>query len=184
MGGIVRVVTSCLKRECADGVTDWNIPKHLASFDFKEDQDGTTHVQVFPHDTTGDPSEAAPSRKPFFRARFKPIPYVPSFPVSTRLAKYVGYDLSFAQPPVPEGNTSQGELSGTDKWCALTADESSRKASLGWFDLRQADEQGNTTSEFENFWPGLKRWKLGLKMEDTDFDISEGRYWEPPKSTL
>lgn len=165
-------------------MADWNIPKHLASFDFKEDKNGTTHIQVFPHDTTGDVSEAAPSTKPFFRATFKPVPLVPSFPASLGLLKYAGFDLTIVHPPVPEGNGSQGELAGTDRWCAVDPGQSSRRTSIGWFDMRQADGGGDATGGFENFWPGLKRWHLGVRMDDADIDFPDGRYWEAPKSAL
>ena len=168
---------------------DWNIPKHLASFEFNEDQDGTTHIKVFPHDTNGDASEAAASKTPFFRASFKPVPYVPSFPASVGLLRYAGIDPSLVHPPLPEGGGSQGELPGTDRWCAVVPGEYSRRTSVGWFDLRQADgggggSGGGGAGEFENFWPGLRRWNLGVRMDDADIDFPEGRYWDAPKSVL
>lgn len=174
------------KSETLTVKTDWNIPKHLARFEFKEDQDGTTHIQVFPHDTTGDASEAAPSSSPFFRASFKTVPYVPSFPSSMGPLKYIGLEPILVHPPLPEGQGSQGELPGTDRWCAVTPGMSSSRTSIGWFDMRQADGEGNVVKGggFENFWPGMKRWHLGVRMDDAEIDFPEGRYWESPKSVL
>lgn len=166
--------------------TDWNIPKHLASFDFKEDPDGTTHIKVFPHDTTGDLSEAAPSTKSFFQASFKPLRYVPSFPTTTTLLKYVGVDVTLVQPPLPEGHGSQGELPGTEQWCSIIPLEHSNKTSLGWFDIRQqAVEPGNGAADrHENFLPKLGRWHLGVRMDNADIEFPEGKYWDSPRSFL
>ena len=163
---------------------DWNIPKHLASFDFETEADGSTLVKVFPHDTAGDASEAAASTTPFFQARFKSVPFVPSFPSSTDLLKYVGLDPTLVLPPLPAGEGSQGELPGTEQWCEIVPRESARRTTVGWFDLSQADGKGDVPGEHENFWPGIKRWHLGVKMENAKIDFPAGRHWDPPRSVL
>lgn len=182
---ITRIYVS-QKYTCWNGRKNWNIPKHLARFDFKDDPDGTTQIKVFPHDTSGDPSEATPSTIPFFQATFKPMRYVPSFPTTTGLLKYVGVDITLVQPPLPEGKGSQNELPGTEQWCSIVPGEHSKKTSLGWFDLRQrADGQGEETlGEHENFWPKLGRWHVGVKMADADIEFPEATYWDAPKSVL
>jgi hypothetical protein len=166
--------------------TDWNIPKHLASFEFKDNPDGSTLIKVFPHDVMGDESESAASTTPFFQATFTPVRYVPSFPMTTNLLKYVGVDVTLVQPPLPEGKGSQGELPGTDQWCSIVPGEHSRKTSLGWFDIRQQHDevQSGTSNRHENFWPKLGRWQMGVKMADADIEFPEGKHWDSPKSVL
>ena len=173
----------------------WNIPKHLARFSFTNPTPGTTKVEVFPHDTTGDVLEATASAKPFFTATYKPVSYLPSFPFSTRVGKYIGIDFNLVQPPLPEGKGKEGELPGTTKWCKLLPLEYTKKASLGWFDLQQVDASSESKasdvncldedthpegaySSFENWWPGLRRWNMGLKMEDATVEFGGEIYWE------
>ncbi|KAJ0159335.1 hypothetical protein CTA2_9908 [Colletotrichum tanaceti] len=180
---ITRIYVS-QKYTCWNGRKNWNIPKHLAAFDWKENSDGSTSVKVFPHDTSGDARESSASAAPLFRATFKPVPYVPSFPLSLGVFRYVGVDATLVQPPLPEGNGSRGELPGTDRWCSIAPGQSSKRASLGWFDIRQADEGGDVVGEHENFWPGLGRWQIGLKMEDSDVTFAEPKHWDAPRSAL
>lgn len=174
-------------------MTDWNIPKHLARFAFTNLPNNAVAIAVYPHDTGGSLSESTPSSTPIFSAIYKPIPYVPSFPISTSIAKYVGIDLSIVQPPLPAGNGSQDELPGTEKWCQSGPLEYSRKTSLGWWDLKQGsaneedpllgrgDDCEGRKVEYENFWPGVGRWRIGLKMEDALINFPEGKHWDGPK---
>ncbi|KAK1953507.1 hypothetical protein LY78DRAFT_708321 [Colletotrichum sublineola] len=93
---------------------NWNIPKHLAAFERKENADGSTNVKVFSHDASCDVKEAFESATPLFQSTFKSVPYVTSFPLSLDVFKYVSLDPTLVQPPPPEGNGGQGELPGTD----------------------------------------------------------------------
>ncbi|PHH79719.1 hypothetical protein CDD80_3962 [Ophiocordyceps camponoti-rufipedis] len=145
---------------------DWNIPKHLAKFEWERNHDGSQTVKVFPHDTSADSSEANPSVRPLFRATMKPVPYVPSFPFSTDWLKYVGISSRAVHPPLPEGKGSPGEIPGTDCWriCFPTI--------KGWTDFITLDmaqggeDQGAAAGDGENFWPGLGRWHVGMRMKD------------------
>lgn len=166
--------------------TDWNIPKHLARFDFIEHPDGSADCKVFPL--------AEPSDSPVFQARFVPTPYLPGMPVSTRAAGWLGVDLELAQPPVPAGASeatqamldaarAQGgeegaasELAGTDRWCSSTPYQYSSGCRLGWMDLRQADGG--------NFLPGARRWAVAVKMPETDLRLGEAVWWDEPRSML
>ena len=164
--------------------TAWNIPKHLARFTFKELPGKAVSITVTPLDEN--------TTTPFFAATFKPIPYVPSFPASTGIAKYIGLDLDLVQPPLPEGKGAEGELPGTDRWCKITPYQSSRKVSLGWWDMKQGaseedallNSEGNSSGtkpvENENWWPGSGRWKIGMIMEDAEVRFPEGKYWKGP----
>lgn len=175
-------------------VPDWNIPKHLARFTFTNISGNAIAIAVYPHDTEGSLSESAPCPTPFFSAIYKPMPYLPSFPMSTGVAKYVGMDLSIVQPPLPEGKGSRDELPGTKQWCQCLPLEYSNKTSLGWWDLKQDevseedallgrddDRVERATVGYENFWPSIGRWRVGLKMEDATIEFPGGKYWDGPK---
>ena len=162
---------------------DWNIPKHLARFTFTGLPDKAVSITVTPLDEN--------TTTPFFTATFKPIPYVPSFPASTSIAKYIGLDLDLVQPPLPEGKGTEEELPGTDRWCKITPYQSSRKVSLGWWDMKQeameedsllANEEisSGANSGNKNWWPGSGRWRIGMIMEDADIGFPEGEYWKGP----
>lgn len=161
---------------------DWNIPKHLARFEWKDLPNGAKQCKVFPHDTSGDPTEASPSTTPLFQTTFKTVPLVPSFPLSTKWFEYLGVDTSIVQPPVPQG--AKPEVVGTEQWCRSLTVQYSSRTHLGWMDLRQRDEDGKLTGLYENFWPGLGRWQLAVKMENSALDIGEGTYWRGPRANL
>lgn len=165
---------------------DWNIPKHLAHFEFNDLPNSGTSIAVYPLLPDGSGKENIRSSSPFITTKFQPISHLPSFPASTNWSKYVGMDLGLVQPPLPKGDGPA--LAGTQRWCKVPAVESSKKTSLGWFDLRQSlgvDERdallsgGNVPrgKKCENFWPGLGRWRIGMKMEDAVIEFPEGEYW-------
>ncbi|KAF6814793.1 hypothetical protein CMUS01_12567 [Colletotrichum musicola] len=168
-----------LRLPSANETPDWNTPKHLARFEFNELPGGATEIKIFAHDTTGDVREATADKKPFFQTTYRPVRYMPSFPLSTSLVRFAGIDLMLAQPPVPEGNSAKGELVGSDRWCKFYPSISSSQTDAGWFDMKQ-DE----SSKEENFWPGLGRWRLGMSMKNAEISFQNMEHWEPPKSTL
>jgi len=159
--------------------------------------DGGMSIEVYPYATDNSTLESTPSTTPFFSAVYRPISYLPSFPMSTGAARYMGMDLSIVQPPLPSGNGAFGELPGTDRWCQVLPSVYSRKTSLGWWDLKQrgASEEDallgravvgnrdNDTSKegYENWWPGFGRWRIGIKMEDAIIDFPEGKHWSELK---
>ncbi|KAH8881483.1 hypothetical protein GQ53DRAFT_511554 [Thozetella sp. PMI_491] len=174
------------KETCWNGRKNWNIPKHLAKFDWEDHPDGSVSVKVFPHDTADvyDAAEARPSDVPLFKGTFKPMRYLPSFPMSTRLYEAVGVDLGLIAPPLPTGAGSQGELVGTNRWCRSLPYQYSPNSSLLWVDMNQKDENGKAPDEFENFWPGIGRWTLGVVMKDAVVKFADGEHWDTPKSLL
>ncbi|KAI1756535.1 hypothetical protein F4782DRAFT_537649 [Xylaria castorea] len=174
------------KYTCWNGRTNWNIPKHLARFEWDGLDGGATAVRVYPHDTTGDSSESRPNNVPLFQATFKPMRWTPSFPFSLSWMQYLGLNASLVQPPLPAGEGSQGELPGTDRWCKIVPSQTTKRASLAWADLSQKNEQGELTSSVahENFWPELGRWQLALQLDDATIDFGEGTYWDAPKTKL
>ncbi|KAK7733679.1 hypothetical protein SLS53_008146 [Cytospora paraplurivora] len=168
------------KQTLFNGRFNWNIPKHLARFEWADLSNGAQQVKVFPFDD--DQDEASASLTPLVQATFKTVPYVPALPLSTKWVGYFGVNTALVQPPVPQGKTK--ELVGTEQWCKCPLWQYSPKTHIGWFDLRQRDEAGNLTALFENFWPGLGRWQLGVRMDDTDFELPEGEYWRFPRANL
>jgi hypothetical protein len=115
-------------------------------------------------------------------------------PFSTSIGKYVGVDFTLVQPPVPEGKGSQGELCGSERWCGFYPTISSARTSVGWYDVKQdVDGAGAGESEGEgggegggggekHFWPGWRRWILGVKMEAADVKFSKMEYWDAPRT--
>jgi len=181
---ITRIYVS-QKQTCWNGRKAWNIPKHLARFEWTDHADGSTHVKVFPHDTTTpyDASEAQASTKPFFQCTIKPASYAPSFPLSTNLLKYVGLDISLVQPPLPEGRGAVGELPGTDRWCKIVGySQYSSNTKLAWADVNQKGDDGSSPADgYDNFFPGLRRWNLAAKLSDTVAYFPHPETWETPK---
>lgn len=159
---------------------DWNIPKHLARFSFKDLPGNKISIAVYAHDDDK-PGRASQSDspKPLFSAVYQPISYLPRFPISTKVAQYARQDLRLAQPPLPSGPENAEELVGTDQWCRVMPYQFSSKTSLGWWDLKQDNipENQGTENSLEHFWPGMGRWKIGAKMEDAVVEFPEPERW-------
>ncbi|KJZ73016.1 hypothetical protein HIM_07588 [Hirsutella minnesotensis 3608] len=172
------------KQTCYNGRINWGCPKHLARFDWDNKADGSVSVKVFPHDVSGDASEATPSATPFFQATFKTLPYAPSFPFATRWLGMLGFNTTVVMPPLPQGAGSQGELPGTDRWLSFVPHQYSRNTRVAWFDMAQAKGRPGLAAKApgaadvdkgaadgdgpDNFWPGLGRWQLGMVMKNAD----------------
>ncbi|KAJ8131355.1 hypothetical protein O1611_g2271 [Lasiodiplodia mahajangana] len=183
------------KNTCWNGRNNWNIPKHLARFEWEGLPGGKTRVRVYPYDTAvpsgsndGAVSESSPSEKYFFQAAFQPMRWAPYFPLSLSWLKYVGIDASLVQPPLPDGRQDAGEeLIGTSRWCKIPPAIQTRKAMLGWMDMAQQVDHavdgndssgGGSDAQYENFWPGLRRWNVAIKMENADIGFGDGVYWD------
>ncbi|CAN9128043.1 unnamed protein product [Alternaria sp. RS040] len=172
------------KYTCWNGRTNWNIPKHLAKFDWVEGDNGESSVKIYPYDTTGDDFESKPADKPWFQATFKPSVPV-GLPFSTDLYNLLGVDTLLAQPPLPFGNSTYDELPGTDHWAATTPNQKTDSASLEIIDIYQGDgdvEDGRNTNAvgdeyFPNFWPGLPRLNVGTKLENATITFSAPTIW-------
>ncbi|KAI0187055.1 hypothetical protein EV127DRAFT_513931 [Xylaria flabelliformis] len=184
---ITRIYVS-QKYTCWNGRANWNIPKHLARFEWNELPDGKASVKIYPHDTISD--------RLFFQATFEPVRWAPSFPLSLSWLRYVGISTALVQPPLPDGrhaNSRAGEeLIGTSRWCRILPGLSTRRATLGWIDMSQHDHNaasedrdvGCKDAEYENFWPGLRRWNVAVKMENADIVFGKGLFWDPPQAGL
>lgn len=142
------------------------MPKHLAKFEWEDHADHSVTVKVYPHDTTDDEKETEPSTVPFFQATIKAVPYLPAFPFSSNWLSYTGMSSTAVFPPLPEGKGSQGELPGTNCWRKVSPTISGPDAALATFDMAQSNEEGNA-----NFWPGLGRWHMGVKIANATMTI-------------
>ncbi|KAK8097631.1 uncharacterized protein PG998_013117 [Apiospora kogelbergensis] len=180
---ITRIYVS-QKYTARNGRLNWNIPKHLAKFDWTDEPDGSTTVKVYPFDTTGDAAESGPAALPFFQTTFTPV--LGGLPFSTDLYEWIGINATLAQPPLPGNAASRyGELAGTARWRAVVPGQASRRSSLGLFDMDQGrgDQVGDTGRNpvgdefFRNFWPGTPGLALGLKMENADISFGEPEIW-------
>jgi hypothetical protein len=169
---------------------DWNIPKHLANFKFKDLPNNSASISVYPREQGSSENSSMLDKKPFFTATYKPISYLPKFPSSTNLFKYLGIDLNLVQPPLPQGSKADVELARTHQWTMVKSLEWSSKTSLGWWDMKQSPRIGEdetptrssedsdpVAGEFENWWPGIGRWRLGMKMEEATIEFPEGKHW-------
>jgi hypothetical protein len=107
-------------------------------------------------------------------------------------------DLTIAQPPLPLGANNKPLLPGTDRWCALLPLEYSSKTSFGWWNLKPGrpteedpllagaesgfDEDGSHGNEGkQEWWPGLGKWRIGLRMEEATVEFPEGEHWYGPQ---
>ncbi|KAL9534840.1 hypothetical protein SMMN14_01386 [Sphaerulina musiva] len=216
------------KYTCWNGRVNWNIPKHLARFDWTYEADGSTTVKVYPFDTTipNSEAEAFASEKPFFQMTFAPLlpenllndtlssvtsllssggsssstngilPSLlttltsnglnlnPSIPFTTDLYSLLGIDATLKQPPVPYGNDAFSALGfGGPTWKSVVPGQFTTQANLGTVDLDQSGTDGegspgevNAVGDewYENFWPGLPRVNVGIRMKDATITFSEG----------
>lgn len=163
---------------------DWNLPKHVARFEWTSNLDGSEHVKVYPYDTTGDETESEPSEKPWFQATFSPLlpenllgnllgalplnlpagvkdglDLNPRIPFSTDLYKLVGINATQVQPPIPARNDALGALaSGGSLWKSSIPGQFSTQTSVGTFDLDQSGgdgEQEGVNAVGDEYYPNF-----------------------------
>ncbi|KAF8156319.1 hypothetical protein K438DRAFT_1986904 [Mycena galopus ATCC 62051] len=92
-----------------NGRTNWNIPKHLAVFDFATSVDGSTTVTVSPPDDLCNPH---------FKATLTPATRQIPIQINSTLA---GDYLTFIQPSIP-ASPKNPVVVGTDTWKQLLVD--------------------------------------------------------------
>jgi len=134
-------------------------------------------VEVFPID----PSSA----RPFFSATIRPTSYTPSFPYDSAWLGYVGMSTHILQPPLPAGNPADVVV-GTDTWKRSNPSIKCSRAKMVWIDMKQPDNGAKDTGSGEgegdallakkgneNWWPGLRRWHLGMYCPDATLELGE-----------
>ncbi|KAI1871381.1 uncharacterized protein JN550_004375 [Neoarthrinium moseri] len=173
------------KYTCYNGRANWNIPKHLASFNWTDNADGSTTLKLYPHDTTGDESEASPADKPFFQAIIYPdVSPDLSVNFSSPLIPE-GVPVRLNQAPLPSGSGSYGELPGTETWGNTVLALQDTTPGVAMVDLDQgagdavAGEDVNAVGDefYQNFWPTLGRWNAAVKLEDFTIIFNPAETW-------
>jgi len=150
------------------GRRNWNIPKHLARFEFSappiargSPPPRSLTVSVYPPQKSGNPDT------PFFRATLTPASYLPSFPLSTA---WMPINMTFVQPPIPAGEDA--ELCGTDAWRSYHVLSRTKRARVMWV---KHDESAKVAPK--GFWPVLHPWSFGVWLEEATLDITKPEEW-------
>ena len=167
------------KDTCYNGRKNWNIPKHMARFEFSRLKDGSEHQPLLQPDKHDDPIrlEVYPyeevTNKPFFTATLTPsripLPYI-SFS-STWLTR-LGLNPPLLQPPLPAGQSP--EECSTHEWKESTAKLSCQKSSMMWcqMSLPQHDKDARVVpflpADANKWWA---KWLVSLKMENAILEI-------------
>ncbi|KAL9098179.1 MAG: hypothetical protein Q9163_006111 [Psora crenata] len=165
-----------------NGRMNWNIPKHLARFEFTHMNPKSPlplKIEVF------DPS----SSHPFFTSTVHPTSYTPAFPFSSNWLRYLGLPTQFLQPPLPTGTPPEVEV-GTKTWLRGQPTIESKKCKVIWWDMRQPPEdrqvanpgenEGGTLVKGENnWWPGMGRWRLGMVCDEATLEIGKWDVFDP-----
>jgi hypothetical protein len=153
---------------CCLGRKNWNIPKHLARFEFSSPPVGEKDwpaeglkVSVYPVGSDA----SSQTVKPFFSVVLSPIRYTPSFPFST---KWLPMNLTMVQPPIPAGQ--EGYLCGTGTWKACDAVQHSSHAKL-------MSVQTSEDVDHKGHWPAVKPWSFGIGLLDATLEVTKPEEW-------
>ena len=93
------------------------------------------------------------------------------------------------QPPLPEGDPADVVV-GTNDWKRSSPILKSKRAKMAWIDMKQPDrdpQNGKAAASqdesatsladkgkgYENWWPGMGRWHLGMTWEDTTLELGD-----------
>ncbi|KAL8747244.1 MAG: hypothetical protein Q9190_000863 [Brigantiaea leucoxantha] len=155
---------------CYNGRKNWNIPKHLARFEYTGSfSKPPFSVSIFPASSDDHPASTAP----FFTASIAPLRFwTPSFPFSTNFAKHVGISNVLLQPPLPEGEPKD-VTPGSEQFFKTDGHIWCKKAKLVWFDMKQPEGAVKVVKGRENWWPGFRRWNLGLWLPDAELSLGD-----------
>ena len=147
--------------------------RHLARFSFTPtttSKSSPIEIKVY----RADPS----ATRPFFSATIHPISYLPAFPMNSTWVSYFGRSTRLLQPPLPEGDPADVVV-GTDDWKRSSPILKTKRAMMVWIDMKQpdGDEQNGEAADkgkgYENWWPGMRRWHLGMACEDATLELGE-----------
>jgi hypothetical protein len=168
---MVRLIKRWLNdsRSSSPGRRNWNIPKHLARFEFSHpitpkgaSPPKSMSVTVWP------PEGKIRAELPFFKATFTPMTYLPAFPMSTA---YLPLSTRFVQPPIPAGD--EAPLVGTDKWRSFDIDIWSYKTRLAWARIEESRDIVP-----KSWFPKVKPWSFGVWLQDATLDILAPDEWD------
>ncbi|KAJ1335010.1 hypothetical protein MN608_01744 [Microdochium nivale] len=139
--------------------------------------------------TTQAPPRPRPRRRALGAALFS-MTFKPTLPVqipfTTDVFGWLGMQAAtLGHPPLPQGKGVYDELAGTDFWAHTVFGLKGSRASVGVMDLKQGneDEVGSTgrnavgDENYDNFWPGLPRWNVALKLNNATISFSDPETW-------
>ena len=182
-----------------NGRLNWNIPKHLARFDFSHPatKAGAAPPEKLvcrvyaPGTTEGD------GVPPFFACALRPWRWVPAVPVNMA---YLPLSVWLAQPPIPESPAFQrarkAELeggveidpydispknevavaAGTDRWCAVDIRGKVARAGGRWVEILRAGGSGEEEGKY--FPQELQPWSMGVWCEEAELEIKKPLEWK------
>ncbi|KAF2139914.1 uncharacterized protein K452DRAFT_58059 [Aplosporella prunicola CBS 121167] len=178
---------------CYNGRRLWNIPKHLARFNFTSPPTSsngtpprTLHVAVNP------PSTHPNTGTPFFSATLTPMTLLPSLPFSTALFPSWGpLDATLLQPPLPCPTSSPplqlnddlsalALLTGTSTWKSLAPQLRQSQARGMWVEMHAPGRDGSRESEeVKKWWPSaVSPFRIGLWLQDAVLDLPVADEWD------
>lgn len=181
-----------------NGRLNWNIPKHLARFEFSAPvteqgaapPEGLT-VRVFAPGT-----EEGDGTAPFFACKLRPWRWVPAVPISM---EYVPLKMVHVQPPIPEPaghkRAVEAELNdevkidpydisaknevavaaGTDQWCSFDIGGKVARTRGCWVEMLRNEAGGEEGGKY--FPQELEPWSVGGWMEDAVLEIGQPLKW-------
>ncbi|KAG8890188.1 hypothetical protein FRB98_000516 [Tulasnella sp. 332] len=151
---VTRIYVSSLV-SVENGRKNWNIPKHLANFDFTP-EGKNTHVRV-----------TVPGyQQPFFDAVLSPVPALFNIPASTGI---LGQYMKMIQPPLPASPEEQGVVATTSHASVTPVLQGSTRL----YTLKYNMHDGKLTNGFD--FPAIAPWRLGFQISDgtTEFGLPE-----------
>lgn len=109
--------------------------------------------------------------------------------MSSSWLSYLGISTCILQPPLPEGDPAD-VIVGTQDWKRSNPILKSKRAKVVWIDMKQPEEnrrlgeaavgQGEEDAlsnikgkGYENWWPGMRRWHLGMVCADATLELGE-----------
>ncbi|THU98686.1 hypothetical protein K435DRAFT_964800 [Dendrothele bispora CBS 962.96] len=147
-----------------NGRKNWNIPKQVASFNYKHSPNGSWSLSVSQPDSK--------SSTPFFNVTVNPIPILSRIPIPFN-SKLFGSMFSYVQPPLPQGPLP--EEAGTEKWAVFSP------TTTGWIHLVNVVPELTSKSEKNGkqekvagdaiSFPAVKPKGLGMVMENMEIDL-------------
>jgi len=177
------------------GRKNWNIPKHLARFEFSAPSTQKDHsppasltVKVYP--PLSPSSAGGEAEKPFFEAMLTPWKYVPPFPLSTG---WLPLSTLVVQPPLPsasglDSGLSSGLGSGVDAGSGsrsgptllekaeevklLCGTETWKSFEIGASTRKARMMSVRVESEPQSkWWPDVTPWSFGVWLENATLVI-------------
>ncbi|KAM7184704.1 hypothetical protein V8F20_012105 [Naviculisporaceae sp. PSN 640] len=120
-------------------------------------------------------------------------PPVPDATSKTNEGELAGSAAYKPDNPNDNANTNgQNGGEGNDGRWVMVDDfyQASDKTSLVWVDMRQHEQIETQRSaedaekDEENFWPGMGKWIIGVKLEDGVIELGAGKTWPTPRAVL